>query len=67
MTARRSYCPYSEVETAARGVHDGNVGEFRKQLTDMLRCAGKMGCELAVSCSDRAFALLRRTMVNNHS
>lgn len=41
----------------------GDVGAVRQQLTGMLRCAGRLDCQAAVTCSDQAMTLLRNLVL----
>jgi hypothetical protein len=45
----------------------GPEGDLRQRLTAMLRCASGHGCTDAVPCSDKAMALLRKTLTTRES
>jgi hypothetical protein len=53
---------YTQVSAVRLAADQGDLGEVRRQLTTMLRCAGQLSCRDAVPCSDQAVSMLR-TMV----
>lgn len=62
MTATEVRCLHSQLDDMAATAENGDIGNVRGKLTDMLRCSGQHGCSQAVACSDDAMAVLRRVL-----
>lgn len=62
MTATDVRCLHSQPDKVTATAENGDVGEIRGTLTDMLRCSGRHGCPQAVVCSDDAMTVLRRVL-----
>lgn len=63
MTAIEVRCLHSQMDRAV--AETGNVPQVRQHLAEMLRCASRLDCAQAVSCSDDAMGLLRRLLGKN--
>jgi hypothetical protein len=59
MTWIESGCMHAQVGAVKLAADQGDLGEVRQQLTEMLRCAGQLACRDAVLCSDQAVSMLR--------
>lgn len=65
MTAVEADCLHSQLDAVANTAEAGNVTQGRLHLAEMLRCASRLDCAQAVSCSDDAMGLLRRLLAKS--